>query len=495
MDSLTFDLDAQHEQRQQQSDLVPRATVRDMVRRRQAALDSFLEAHRIMSSAATALPAAWQAYQAIGPGKDNAYSQMTEQEDRNFLHAIKIPELAAYMDTARKVVDRRMWATLIEMTDLEKLMDKQAKDQFRQQLMDDPPEATEDNIYATVQSFAADASMIFKRGIANCFTQLDRRFRSHDGWKIGSRVILTYAFDNFGSWSFHRSTRDTLHDIDRVFHVLDGGTTPELYGGIVAAVETSRQGGGYGPRQSECESDYFLVRGFKNGNAHVWFKRDDLVEKVNRLLGEYYDTPIPEERAPVDDPLSRPKTSLAKNYGFYPTPDKAAEAVIEKAMLRHRNDSQRLTVLEPSAGTGNLAKRAAAAGAIVRCVEYQPELAAQLTRSGLYDRVACGDFLKVPPLPFFDRVIMNPPFDLERDIDHVMHALGFLKPDGVLVAVMSAGTEFRETRKSTAFRALMEKMKAQWTDLPPGSFASVGTYVNTVILRVFKDGRAQARWY
>src|SRR5690606_26059118 len=38
------------------------------------------------------------------------------------------------------------------------------------------------------------------------------------------------------------------------------------------------------------------------------------------------------------------------------------------------------------------------------------------------------------------------------------------KPDGLLVAIMSAGTEFRETRKSIAFRALMEKMNARWTD-------------------------------
>ena len=61
---------------------------------------------------------------------------------------------------------------------------------------------------------------------------------------------------------------------------------------------------------------------------------------------------------------------------------------------------------------------------------------------------------------------MNPPFDRERDIDHVLHALKFLKDDGRLKAVMSAGTEFRETRKAVAFRALMENMSAEWEDLP-----------------------------
>ena len=95
----------------------------------------------------------------------------------------------------------------------------------------------------------------------------------------------------------------------------------------------------------------------------------------------------------------------------------------------------------------------------------------------------------VAPNPIYDVVIMNPPFDRERDIDHVMHALKFLKPAGCLVAIMSAGTEFRETRKAAAFRELMGKMRARWRDLPEGSFASVGTNVNTVVLKVWNDGR------
>lgn len=56
------------------------------------------------------------------------------------------------------------------------------------------------------------------------------------------------------------------------------------------------------------------------------------------------------------------------------------------------------------------------------------------------------------------------------------------------VAIMSAGTEFRETRKSVAFRGLMAGMNASYTDLPPGSFAEAGTYVNTLIVRVRKNG-------
>ena len=76
---------------------------------------------------------------------------------------------------------------------------------------------------------------------------------------------------------------------------------------------------------------------------------------------------------------------------------------------------------------------------------------------------------------------MNPPFDRGRDVDHVSHALKLLAPDGVLVAVMSAGVEFREDAKTSDFRAEVKRRGGKFHDLPPGSFASVGTHVNTVL--------------
>ena len=97
--------------------------------------------------------------------------------------------------------------------------------------------------------------------------------------------------------------------------------------------------------------------------------------------------------------------------------------------------------------------------------------------------------MRPDPDGLYDRIFMNPPFDRERDIDHVMHALRFLKPDGYLVAIMSAGTEFRDTKKAVSFRALMAERRARFSDLPAGSFAHAGTYVNTCLLRMWADGR------
>lgn len=478
--------------------VIPRATIRQMCQRRQIALDLFGKAYTALAAADEAFTAAAAAHRAIDQrSRQDRYTYFSKEEEAHFLGGFKLPPLDTFTATARKMIDRRMWAVLIEITELERLMDKQAKDELHKQLQEDVPEAIEENILATLERFMGDADMIFKRGIANCFSTLDRRFRSHDGWKIGSRVILDRAFDEWGHWSHYSNKRDTLYDIERTFNVLDGGDNPHAIGGIVAAVDFSRRNGGMRRHQSECESEYFKIRCYKNGNAHVWFKRDDLVEKVNRLLGEYYNAGIPEEREPDEDTgLLNPKTLPAKRYGFFPTPDGVATQVMEYLPLRQAADAPALTLLEPSAGTGNLAAPAARAGAVVDCIEVQPHLAALLRKTRRYRKVICSDFLATAPDPnnLYDRVLANPPFDRERDIDHVMHALKFLKPDGCLVAIMSAGTEFRETRKSIAFRALMQKMGAWWRDLPEGSFASSGTYVNTIVLRVWKDGRRQSYW-
>ena len=473
--------------------LVPRDTVEAIVQRRNRALEKYAAAHDAIANASAALVDASKEASFMRR-EASRFTVHQRDEERAFLGHIQLPERDGYMATARRLTDTECWSHIVSLTGLERLMDKKAKDQMTQQLMKEPPEVTVDNVFATLEQFAADSGTIWRRGIAECFTNLDRRFRSHDGWKIGSRIILTRAFNDWGSWNYHRNERDTLMDIERVFFILDGKRVPDNYAGIVGAVEASRSGG-MNPRQSECESDYFKVRGFMNGNAHVWFKRDDLVKKVNKLLGEYYGAPIPEDREPDEDTgFHNPKTAIAKNYAFFPTPDAAADELVEQSSLYRMDNEAPLLILEPSAGTGNLVRRLRKCGAIVDAVEVHPNRARGLLNTRLCRDVTCCDFLLLKPgSALYDRVVMNPPFDRERDIDHVMHALEFLKPDGLLTAIMSAGTEFRETKKAESFRKLMEKMNASWRDLPAGSFASVGTYCNTVILKVWKDGKQRYR--
>lgn len=529
--------------------LIPRATIEEIVGYRNRALELYGEAWTAIEAAERAIKAANEMADRAGGGV--SVGVYTGDDARNeieaFHKAVKLPDRALYERVARRLTDLRVWSWVVQRTDLEKLMDAEAKEKLRQQMRYVPdridphtrqlitgeeaergmPPVTVENIYATLQQFSLDAESIFRRGIANAFSKLDRRFRSHDGFKIGSRVILTYAFSSFSGSLQHGETRDMLLDIERAFAVLDNeGHLGAQYGQGVWALDQDRRGGCLGPKQSETETRYFKIRGYKNGNAHLWFTRDDLVRKVNRLLAEWYGEVIgdgDEAEPDIFDPAAAAARMPARRFGFFPTPDAAADKVVEESMLHRREGEPPLAILEPSAGTGNLARRCATRGEEARdtwaedetgrrnkrvhvparlfghqvdCVEIQPEFASQLEAEGLYRRVTCGDFLKQKPRPdrLYDRVVMNPPFDLERDIDHVMHALEFLKPDGWLISIMSAGTEFRGTKKAKAFRALMRKLGGRFQDLPPGSFSEVGTNVNTIIVRVCKSDSKDQYW-
>jgi hypothetical protein len=504
--------------------IVPRKTITQIVSYREQALREFNEAFDRLNDASDALMKARITRTLAAPTQESSYNTHSKRAEQFFLTGMSLPKRDEFMTLAQRLVDTDVWAHVIELMGLETILDKKAKDQLRDSLMKEPPEVTEDNIRATVEQWVLSSGEFFRRGIAEAFSRLDRRFKSHDGWKIGGRVVLTRVFSEFGSWSSY-NMRDTLLDIERVFYKLDGLDQPSMYVkrdpkllpeeqpevGIIEAIDDGRRDGGYQARQSTAETRYFRIHTFKNGNAHLWFKREDLVDKVNKLIGEYYGSPIPEDRAPQDDGgLFTPKTTLAKNFGFYPTPDAAANRFFDDLPILQRSNEPALRILEPSAGTGALARRCVKTKAgyeryegefrfdnQIDCIEIQPHFAAQLRASGLYRRVIQADFLSVKPDAnwLYDLIVMNPPFDIERDIDHVVHALQFLAPGGMLQAIMSAGTEFRSTKKSKAFRRLMIEMGGRIQDLPERSFSELGTNVNTIIVRVRKNPDKGSRLY
>ena len=141
-----------------------------------------------------------------------------------------------------------------------------------------------------------------------------------------------------------------------------------------------------------------------------------------------------------------------------------------------------MRVLEPSAGLGAIARPVAARGASVDCIELDGQLAGRLRQAGF--TVQAADFLEVPPRAEYDRVMMNPPFASRADVKHVMHALGFLKPGGLLVAVMSAGAGFRDDNLTTGFRATVEERGGTITALPDDAFKESGTGVRTVLVTI-----------
>lgn len=164
--------------------------------------------------------------------------------------------------------------------------------------------------------------------------------------------------------------------------------------------------------------------------------------------------------------------SRSADLGWFPTPPDLADQVVAMADIEAG-----MRVLEPSAGHGALIEPILRHTNQVWAYELDAERATRCSeRHGVYTAVA--DFLTVEPDPTFDRVVMNPPFAKRADIHHVLHARKFLRPGGVLVAIMSAGVTFRADRLATEFRAQCDTIES----LPDSSFASSGTDVRTVVI-------------
>ena len=174
---------------------------------------------------------------------------------------------------------------------------------------------------------------------------------------------------------------------------------------------------------------------------------------------------------PLEQVLLTGEITPPQNYGYFPTPPELAKHLIDLAWI-----TPGMTVLEPSAGQGGIADHIPK-DCPLDCIELLPNNAAVLESKGY--RVHQGCFLDVEAKGLYNRVVMNPPFARQIDIDHVLHAWDCVAPGGRLVSIMASSVAFRENKKTVDFRDLLNKHGRLETN-PVGSFKSSGTMVNTV---------------
>lgn len=388
-------------------------------------------------------------------------------------------------ESYRCQLDAAIWTHLLERSGMKSLMDAQAKAEFRDNLSKEVIPATEENIRATFETLMAGADEIFLRGIANAFSCLDRRFKSHDGFKIGKVIILENAFSSLSGSFQHGSTRDAIIDIERIFAKVENVEPDPV--GLMGALSEGRPG--YGPKQSLVHSRYFKVRGWMNGNAHLWFERPDLVKKVNKLLAFYYGEVIPDaaDDGVKPDDFKVSSTAVAADLSFYPTPPE-----VTLQILRRCNIFDDMRILEPSAGEGGMVRSILLDNPAVRidAIEVHPQRAMMLKQIKGIGEVFNRNFLTMKPRPVYNLIIMNPPFFRTHWMKHVRHAFDFLCEGGALYAVLPISARVNESKEHIAFRKFVEKNSrgwgSPWSDLPALSFKSSGTNINTVVLELKK---------
>lgn len=200
------------------------------------------------------------------------------------------------------------------------------------------------------------------------------------------------------------------------------------------------------------------------GIANTMQLREALAEFVDFKAGARKEDPIAKaERAIIGQKVG---------IDFFPTPKGESKTMATLARIKEGDD-----VLEPSAGNGNLADAAKAAGANVDVIEISSQLRDILTAKGY--TVVAQDFGSFTPTKQYDAILMNPPFSNRQDADHIMRAFTMLKPGGRLVAIAGEGVFFGRDAKAAAFREWLDEHGAEVEALAGGTFKDTSLLATT----------------
>lgn len=170
--------------------------------------------------------------------------------------------------------------------------------------------------------------------------------------------------------------------------------------------------------------------------------------------------------------------NLQQEYQFFETPSELADWLVMLVGSITQND----TVLEPSAGRGAIVRaiHRACSGVTVDCYELMPENRKILSNEpGI--NILGEDFIK-ECRGKYSKIIANPPFTKNQDIDHVMLMYKRLDENGTLAAITSTHWTFSNEKKCVDFRNWLNKAGGQTFKIDSGEFKKSGTAIRTLAI-------------
>lgn len=174
--------------------------------------------------------------------------------------------------------------------------------------------------------------------------------------------------------------------------------------------------------------------------------------------------------------------NIKKEFQFFPTPEDLADRM---AALAELEEEQK--ILEPSAGQGALVWAIGRYAGLtpVYCYELMLENQQELKKIPTV-RLLGDDFLQNNSNGEYDRIIANPPFSKNQDIDHILEMYRLLKVGGVLVTICSKHFEMSGNKKETEFKGFLSQAGAETIEVERGQFKESGTMVPSCIIIIQK---------
>lgn len=329
-------------------------------------------------------------------------------------------------------------------------------------LLEDPPEFTEDNIRSIFKDYVTDPRGMTLAAFAEVFCGLDKFYKSHSNIKVGvkglpKRIIITdcNSFYSYGT----KKLADVINCLMRFrgkydlclteYNVMDAIKKDDEYHGLT-------------------------FKHFLNGNCHIIFDKQSLTD-INRALAEYYGDVLPDAYEHTDKKATSKEVS--KDLQFYRTPKKTVDYILSDFYFKDN-----FKILEPSCGDGALLdgirEKCKGLSVSITGVEYSQERCELARQKGFV--VHQDNFLTWKTKGRFNAVIMNPPFYGKHYAEHIDKAYSLLSDDGVLVSILPITAQLNHG-------ILDKKYKCRWSSLPLRSFSESGTNINTCLVRIYKS--------
>ncbi|MDH1321454.1 DUF4942 domain-containing protein [Enterobacter bugandensis] len=268
-------------------DIIPSVPVERIVAQRNRGVTAFLEGVALIREAQTTLA------EASGRSWFAGLSQIVESslcsdrsEQRN----------AAIRRRICRIADRDIWTRLMNETGMFTLMSEAQRKQWDTQLYsDDCPEITPDNVIATFRALNASKGATFEQGVIDVFRNLSWDYKTNTPCLLGKRIIIDGVLDNHRGLYFSVRTyaQSRINDLARPFWILDGKNVPDFRVSEGAGLSEFISRGGANSVGDVFTCEYFTVRAYKKGSAHITFTRPDLVEKVNDIIARHYPGALP----------------------------------------------------------------------------------------------------------------------------------------------------------------------------------------------------------
>jgi hypothetical protein len=267
-------------------DIIPSLSIEALLARRDAAVSALERIRDAASEYATIGEAL-----TLGVGYDGPTAQHKWGEPLGGGRHDALPPVAdeKWFERSKKTVDAALWEHLLALSGLRTFLDAQAKRDWSEAIEKlTAPELTAANIRETFRELHGRRGEFFERGVVKLFRRLSWDYKTNKPQRFGKRIILKYVIDAYGFAS--QTTCEALDDLIRAFHLLDKQPEPDHRQGIYRALSA-----GLDRKPREWSNAYLHIRTFKNGNGHLTFLREDLVQELNLVLHKHHPNSLPPE--------------------------------------------------------------------------------------------------------------------------------------------------------------------------------------------------------